>query len=576
VNAQGWLQSAVTLALGLLISIPAGRYLARVFTGGTTFVDWIFDPIDELLYRAIGRHAASRAMDWKAYTAHALASNLAMAVIMYLILVFQDRLPLNPLHLPGVPSLLAFNTTASFITNTDWQSYSGETTLSVFSQMAAITFPMFTSAATGFVIAMAFIRAFTVTNGGADLGNFYRDLIRLMTRILIPVSFVVAVFLVWQGVPQTLQTAVSAHPLGGGTQTIVLGPVAALESIKHLGTNGGGYFTANAAHPFENPTPLTNLIFMVLMMSLPAAIVVCFGAMIGRPRQGWVLYAVMGAMLLAFIPLAVGPEQAGTPALARAGISLTPTLDQPGGNMEGKETRFGIAASSLFATITTSFTTGSADAMHDSLTPLGSIPTFAGMMLQCVFGGKGVGFLNALIYGIIAVFIAGLMAGRTPEFLGKKIERPEITLVSLALLIHPLVILALSSWSVAAPYGLAALGNSGLHGYSEILYAFSSAAANNGSAFAGLNADTPWYNLALGCAIMIGRYPPIIFMMAVAGSIAAKPTIPTTVGTLRTDTVKFGVFWLAVILIVGALSFFPALVLGPLGEFFAMKTGLGP
>jgi len=573
VNAQGWLQIVLTLVLAFLISIPAGRYLACVFIGGATLVDRIFDPLDDLLYRAVGRKATSRAMDWKAYTLHALASNLAMAVIIYLILVFQDRLPLNPLHLTGVEPLLAFNTTVSFITNTDWQSYGGETTLSVFSQMAAITFPMFTSAATGFVVAMAFIRAFTVTDGGADLGNFYRDLIRLTTRILIPVSLVVAVFSVGQGIPQTLQSVVAAYPLAGGTQTIALGPVAALESIKHLGTNGGGYFNANAAHPYENPTPLTNVVFMLLMATLPAAIVVCFGAMIGRPRQGWVLYAVMGAMLLSFVPLAITSEQAGTPALAHAGIALAPTPDQPGGNMEGKETRFGIAASSLFATITTAFTTGSVDAMHDSFTPLGSIPLFGGMMLQSVYGGKGVGFLNALIFGIIAVFVAGLMVGRTPEFLGKKIERPEIILVSLALLIHPLVILAPSAWSVVAPYGLAALGGAGAHGYSEILYAFASAAANNGSAFAGLNANTPWYNLALGFTILIGRYPPIIFMLAVAGSIAAKPTIATTVGTLRTDTVKFGVFWLAVILIVGALSFFPALVLGPLGEYFTLKAG---
>jgi len=294
--------------------------------------------------------------------------------------------------------------------------------------------------------------------------------------------------------------------------------------------------------------------------------------MIGNRRQGWVLYSVMGTMLLMFLPLTIFSEQTGTPTLAAAGIELAPTPTQPGGNMEGKEVRFGIAESGLFATVTTAFTTGSVNAMHDSFTPLGSVPTFVGMMLQCVYGGKGVGFLNALVYGIIAVFVAGLMVGRTPEFLGKKIEKPEIILVSLALLIHPLVILAPSAWSVVVPYGLSSVANAGPHGFSEVLYAFSSSAANNGSAFAGLNADTPWYNLATAFVILIGRYPPIIFMMAVAGSVAAKPTVPVTAGTLRTDTGSFGAFWLGVILVVGALTFVPALVLGPLAEYFAMQA----
>jgi K+-transporting ATPase ATPase A chain len=314
---------------------------------------------------------------------------------------------------------------------------------------------------------------------------------------------------------------------------------------------------------------------MLLMMSLPAAIVVCFGEMIGRRRQGWILYGVMAAMVLVLLPLVVASEQAGTPALAKAGVELAAGAEQPGGNMEGKETRFGIAASGTFAAVTTLFTTGSVDSLHDSYTPLGGVGTMIGMMLQCAFGGKGVGFLSAIMFGIIAVFVAGLMVGRTPEFLGKKIEKPEIVLVSLALLIHPLVILVPSAWSMTVPYGVASLGNAGMHGYSEVLYAFASSAANNGSAFAGLHGNTVWFNLALGFAILIGRYPPIIFMMAVAGSVAAKPTLPATAGVLRTDTVKFGVFWLAVILIVGALSFFPALVLGPLAEFFAMRLGFG-
>jgi len=569
-----WVQIGIVLLSIFLLSIPVGRYLANIVMDRKTGLDAIFDPIDAGIYLLIGRRATRRPMDWKTYTFHMLATNLFMAVIIYLILVFQDHLPLNQTHLPGMEPILAFNTAISFITNTDWQSYGGETTLSNFSQMTAITFPMFTSATTGFVVAMAFIRAFIVRNGGTDLGNFYRDFVRFMTRVLIPVSLILGLFNIWQGMPQTLDTTVTAYPIQGGEQIIMLGPVASLETIKHLGTNGGGFFNANAAHPFENPTPLTNTVLMILMALLPSALVVCFGHMIGNRRQAWILYGVMGVLLLLILPIAVLSEQRGTPMLRQVGITMQADADQPGGNMEGKEVRFGIAGSALFNVITTSFTTGSVNSMLDSFTPVGALPAFVGMMLQCVFGGKVVGFLAALVYGLIAVFIAGLMSGRTPEFLGKKIERGEIIMVSLALLIHPLVILTPSSWSMIQPYGNSSLGNAEMHGYSEVLYAFSSAAANNGSAFAGLKADTPWYNLALGIVIVFGRYPPIIFMMAVAGSVAAKPTLEPTVGTLRTDTLKFGVFWLGTILVVGALTFFPALVLGPIAEFFAMKNGL--
>jgi K+-transporting ATPase ATPase A chain len=573
-TSQGWLQIGLTLLTGLLISIPVGRYLAMMVTGRNTVVDRLFDPIDNFIYLLIGRRICAQAMDWKAYTLHMLATNLVMALIIFLILVFQDRLPLNPLRFPGMEPVLAFNTAVSFITNTDWQAYGGETTLSIFSQMAAITFPMFTSATTGFVIAMAFIRAFTVKDGGADLGNFYRDFIRFTTRVLIPASFLLALLMIQQGEPQTLASGVTAHTMQGAEQTIALGPVASLETIKHLGTNGGGFFNANAAHPFENPTAITNLVQTLLMIVLPSSIVLCFGEMIGNRRQAWVLYGVMSVLLLLFLPVILVSEQAGTPLLAKAGIETAASPTQPGGNMEGKEVRFGIAQSALFAGVTTTFTTGSVNSMLDSFTPLGGMGAFVGMMLQCIFGGKGVGFLAALVFGIIGVFIAGLMVGRTPEFLGKKIEKPEIVLVSLTLLIHPLVILASTGWSVVAPYGVASMGNAAMHGYSEVLYAFTTSAANNGSAFAGLNADTPWYNFATAIVILLGRYPPIIFMMAVAGSVAAKPTLPLTVGTLRTDTLKFGMFWLATILVVGALTFFPALVLGPIAEFFAMKAGL--
>jgi K+-transporting ATPase ATPase A chain len=573
-TSQGWLQIGLTLLIGLLISIPVGRYLARVTTDRKTPLDRLFDPIDNFIYLLIGRRICGQPMDWKAYTLHMLATNFAMALIIFLILVFQNYLPLNPQHFAGMEPMLAFNTAVSFITNTDWQAFGGETTLSNFSQMAAITFPMFTSATTGFVVAMAFIRAFSVKDRGANLGNFYRDLIRFTTRVLMPASFVLALLMIQQGEPQTLAPGVIAHTIQGVHQAIALGPVASLETIKHMGTNGGGFFNANASHPFENPTAITNLVQMLLMIVLPSSIVLCFGEMIGNRRQGWVLYGVMGALLILVLPVVILPEQAGTPLLAKAGIELAAGSSQSGGNMEGKEVRFGVVQSGLFAGVTTTFTTGSVNSMHDSLTPLGGMGTFIGMMLQCVFGGKGVGFLAALVFGIIGVFVAGLMVGRTPEFLGKKIEKPEIVLVSLTLLIHPLVILAPTAWSVVAPYGVASMGNAAMHGYSEVLYAFATSAANNGSAFAGLNANTPWYNLATAIVILLGRYPPIIFMMAVAGSVAAKPTLPLTVGTLRTDTLKFGMFWLATILVVGALTFFPALVLGPVAEFFAMKSGL--
>ena len=573
-TSHGWLQIGSTLLMGLLISIPVGGYLARVVTERSTPLDRVFDPIDNFIYLLIGRRICGQAMDWKAYTLHMLATNLVMALIIFLILVFQDRLPLNPRHFAGMEPMLAFNTAVSFITNTDWQGFGGETTLSNFSQMAAVTFPMFTSATTGFVIAMAFIRAFSVTDRGANLGNFYRDLIRFTTRVLMPASFVLALLMIQQGEPQTLAASVIAHTVPGTDQPIALGPVASLETIKHMGTNGGGFFNANASHPYENPTPITNLVQMLLMIVLPSSIVLCFGEMIGNRRQGWVLYGVMGALLLLFLPVVIVSEQAGTPLLEKAGIETAASSSQPGGNMEGKEVRFGVVQSGLFAGVTTSFTTGSVNSMHDSFTPLGGMGTFIGMMLQCVFGGKGVGFLAALVFGIIGVFVAGLMVGRTPEFLGKKIEKPEIVLVSLTLLIHPLIILAPTGWSVVAPYGLASMGNAAMHGYSEVLYAFTTSAANNGSAFAGLNGNTPWYNLATAIVILLGRYPPIIFMMALAGSVAAKPTAPLTVGTLRTDTLKFGTFWLGTILAVGALTFFPALVLGPVAEFFAMKSGL--
>jgi K+-transporting ATPase ATPase A chain len=573
-TAAAWLEIALTLITIFLLSIPTGRYMARIVMSQETSFDRLFDPVDNALYFLIGRKVTRQAMNWKTYTSHMLATNLVMALLIFIVYSFQDYLPLNQLNFPGMEAFRAFNTAISFITNTNWQSFGGESTLSNFTQMSGITFPMFTSATTGFVVAMAWIRAFTVTNGGSDLGNFYRDLIRFITRVLLPICVVIALVMISQGAVQTLDASFVAHTLQGADQTIVVGPVASQGTIELVGTNGGGFYNVNAAHPFQNPTPVTNIILIVMMALLPASIVVTFGEMINNRRQAWVLYGVMGVLTVLFLLLCVIPEQSGTPTLTHAGIETRATANQPGGNMEGKEVRFGIAASSLFADITTSFTTGAVNSAHDSYTPLPGIAMFGQMMLQCVFGGKGVGFLNALMYGLIAVFVAGLMVGRTPEFLGKKIETQEIILVSLALLIHPLVILSSTGWSMLAPYAQSSLGNNGIHGYSEVLYAFTSGAADNGSAFAGLNSNTPWFNLATAAVIFIGRYPPIIFLMGVAGSVARKPTTPPTTSTLRTDTVMFGVFWFATILIVGALTFFPALVLGPFAEFFAMKAGL--
>jgi K+-transporting ATPase ATPase A chain len=573
-TASGWLQIIITLAAIFLLSIPTGRYLARINMGQKTRFDRLFDPIDNAIYFLIGRKVTSQAMTWKVYTLYMLATNMVMALIIYLIYSFQDYLPLNQLGYSGMEATQAFNTAVSFITNTNWQSYGGESTLSNFTQMGGITFPMFTSATTGFVVAMAWIRAFTVKNGGTDLGNFYRDFIRFITRVLMPICFVLAFVMIAEGSVQTLDASITAHTLQGADQSIVVGPVASQGTIELIGTNGGGFYNVNSAHPFQNPTPITNFILIVLMALLPASIVVTFGEMIGNRRQAWVLYGVMGSLLVLFLLLCVIPEQQGTPMLTSAGVETAATADQPGGNMEGKEVRFGISGSALFAETTTAFTTGAINSAHESYSPLPGISMLGQMMVQCVFGGKGVGFLNALIYGIIAVFVAGLMVGRTPEFLGKKIEKQEIILVSLALLIHPLVILAPTAWSMLAPYAVSSLGNNGIHGFTEVLYAYTSGAANNGSAFAGLNANTPWFNLSIAAVIFLGRYPAIIFLMAVAGSIASKPTTPATTSTLRTDTVAFGAFWFATILIVGALTFFPALVLGPIAEFFAMKGGL--
>ncbi|NME98381.1 potassium-transporting ATPase subunit KdpA [Aneurinibacillus aneurinilyticus] len=556
--STGIVQIAVTLLIITILIKPAGSYLVNVFNYEKTRLDNIFRPIEKILYRIMGVREDER-MGWKQYVIALLLSNFAMVMLMYAVLRLQKYLPFNPDGIDNMSSTLAFNTAASFITNTNWQAYSGENGLSYLSQMLAITFPMFTSAATGLVAAIAFIRGLTAQED--SLGNFYVDLIRSLTRVFLPLSLLVALFLVFQGAPQTLNGAQTATSIEGAQQVITRGPVASLESIKHIGTNGGGYFGMNASHPFENPTPLTNLVHILCMMFIPTALVYAFGIMLKNKQQGWTLFATMAAIFLIMLSTVFLAEYKGTPALQALGIS---------GNMEGKEVRFGYSESALFTTVTTAATTGSVNNMHDSLTPIGGLVPLAQMMLNNVFGGDGVGLMNGLLYVILTVFICGLMVGRTPEFLGKKIEGKEIKLASIALLVHPVIILVPTAIAFLRPESVASILNAGSHGISEVLYAFTSGAANNGSAFAGLSANTNFYNMAIGLVMLFGRYVSIIALLAVAGSLAAKPVAPVTIGTFRTDSPLFALILLIMIVVVGALTFFPALALGPIAEQLSM------
>ncbi|MDP4164126.1 MAG: potassium-transporting ATPase subunit KdpA [Bacillota bacterium] len=555
---NGLIQVVVTLVIAILLVKPVGAYLVKVFDYEKTGLDRFFRPIERFIYRIIGVKD-KEPMGWKKYVFAMLLSNFVMMILIYLVFRIQKYLPLNPDKIDNMPPALAFNTAASFITNTNWQAYSGENSLSYLSQMIAITFPMFTSAATGFAVAIAFIRGLVAKQN--NLGNFYVDLVRSITRVFLPLSFIVALFLVFQGVPETLHGAANATTLEGVKQTITRGPVASLESIKHLGTNGGGYFGTNSAHPFENPTPLSNLMEILCMLLLPTALVYAFGVMIKNKRQGWSLFAAMGIMFLLFLSVVFFAEYQGTPALNALGVH---------GNMEGKEVRFGISESSLFTAVTTAATTGSVNNMHDSLTPIGGLIPRGEMMLNNVFGGKGVGLLNGLLYVILTVFICGLMVGRTPEFLGKKIESKEVKLASIALLTHPVIILVPTAIALMTPGAISSILNSGYHGVSEVLYAFTSGAANNGSAFGGLTANTDFYNIAIGIVMLLGRFISIIAMLAIAGSFATKKIVEATTGTFRTDTPLFTGILVVIILVIGALTFFPALALGPIAEHLGM------
>jgi potassium-transporting ATPase potassium-binding subunit len=551
---MGILQVAITLVIIMLLVKPVGSYLVKVFGSEKTKLDRVFGPFERAIYRTIGVRE-DESMGWKKYLGAMLITNFVMLLMIYAIFRLQKYLPLNPDNIDNVPPALAFNTAISFITNTNWQAYSGENTLSYLSQLIAITFPMFTSAATGFALAIAFIRG--LIGKQDNLGNYFVDLVRSITRVFLPLSFIVALFLVFQGIPQTFAGAIDATTVEGATQTITRGLVASLESIKHIGTNGGGWFGTNAAHPFENPTPLTNLVHILSMMLLPTALVYAFGVMIRNKKQGWTVFAAMGIIFLVMLITVFVAEFKGTPALQALGIH---------GNMEGKEVRFGLSESALFTAATTAATTGTVNNMHESLTPMGGFVALTEMMLNNVFGGKGVGLLNGLMYVILSVFICGLMVGRTPEFLGKKIEGKEIKLASIALLIHPVLILVPTAIALLRPEAVTSISSSGFHGLTEVLYNFTSGAANNGSAFAGMSANTNFYNMSIGLVMLFGRYISIICMLAIAGSLATKRVVPVTTGTLRTDTSLFTGILIMIIVLVGALTFFPAVALGPIAE----------
>jgi potassium-transporting ATPase potassium-binding subunit len=553
-------QIAITLAILMLLVVPTGIYTYQVFCRKKSFIDPVMDPVDNLIYKICG--IEQEEMNWKQYAIALLLTNIFMGLLAYLIFRIQNLLFLNPNGIKAMEPSLTFNTAISFMTNTNLQDYSGEWGVSYLTQMVALTFLMFTSAGTGFAAAVAFIRG--LAGKTKTMGNFFVDLIRATTRIFIPFCIILTLLLVWQGVPQTFAPNKTVTTIEHKLQDIPLGPVASLESIKHIGTNGGGFFGANSAHPFENPTPLTNLLETLAMMLLPASLVYTFGLMIKSKRQAWTIFVAMALLFIMALPVCYFAEKAGNPLLAKTGLS------QSMGNMEGKEVRFGIAESSLFATTTTSFTTGTVNCMHDSLTPIGGLVALWQMIINCAFGGKGVGFMNMIMFAILTVFLCGLMVGRTPEYLGKKLEGREIKLIALSILVHPFIILISSMIALLSPAGLAGISNPGFHGLTQIIYQFTSSAANNGSAFGGMSVNTPFWNISAGLVMFIGRYISIIALLAVGSSLAAKKAVPESIGTFRTDNSLFVVVLASVVIIIGALTFFPAIALGPLAEHLTL------
>lgn len=559
---MGILQISITLIILLALAIPAGKYIYKIISGEKSFIDPVMDKMDNIIYKII-RVDRHEGMNWKQYTAALVITNLVMALFLYCILRLQEYLVLNPNGVKALEPSLAFNTAVSFITNTNLQHYSGEWGASDFTQMM-LTFFMFVAPASGLAATAAFLRG--VIGKTADLGNYFADLTRFITRLLLPLSIIIGLFLVWQGVPQTLSANQTVTTIEGTLQDVPLGPVAALEAIKNLASNGGGYFGANSAHPFENPTPLTNLVTIISLGLIATALVYAFGLMLKNKKQAWILFSSVLAMLIITAGVTYWAESAGNPALAHAG------LNQSMGNMEGKEVRLGIAESSLFTAATTAYQVGAVNNMHDSLTPVGGMMALWNMILQTVFGGKGTGFIYIIMYAILTVFLCGLMVGRTPEFLGKKIEGREVKMIAISILIHPLLVLVPSTIALITQQGLAGITNPGFHGLSQILYEFTSAAANNGSGFEGLADNTVFWNISTGLVMLLGRYVPIAAMMAVAGSLSAKRTVPVSAGTFRTDNAVFGLMIMVIMIIVGALTFFPALALGPVAEFLTLGS----
>ena len=570
----GWLQIGLYLFILLLLVKPLGSYMARVYAGERTFLGRIVGPIERLIYRIVGLRADDE-MDWKTYAVALLLFSLVGLLVLYGLQRLQSVLPLNPQHLEAVKPDLSFNTAASFTTNTNWQSYSGETTMSYLTQMLGLTVQNFLSAAAGMAVLAAVIRGF-VRHSATTLGNFWVDMTRSVLYVLLPLSLVLALVLVSQGVVQTLhgshevallQSTDNVSDQIASQQVLAVGPVASQVAIKQLGTNGGGFFNVNSAHPFENPTPLTNFLEMLAILLIPAALCYTFGKMAGDTRKGWAILAAMTIIFVACLAVTVWAEQRGNPAVAELGVDQKASNLQSGGNMEGKEVRFGIANSALWATSTTSASNGSVNSMHDSYTPLGGLmPMWLMQLGEVVYGGVGSGLYGMLAFVIIAVFVAGLMIGRTPEYLGKKIGAYEMKMASLMVLIPIMIVLLGAAIAVSIPAGRNAVFNPGAHGFSEVLYAFSSAGNNNGSAFASLGANTPFYNIALGFAMLIGRFWLAIPALAIAGSLVNDKRVPASSGTLPTHTPLFILWLIAVVIIVGALSFLPALSLGPLVE----------
>jgi K+-transporting ATPase ATPase A chain len=572
-TANGWLQIGIYLLAILAVTPLLGRFMTRVFNRERTWLDPVLRPVERLIYRLTGVDEMHE-MRWTEYAAAMLLFSVVSMLALYLIQRTQQWLPWNPQKFPAVPPPLAFNTAASFTTNTNWQAYSGESAMSYLTQMAGLAFHNFASAATGIALAIAFIRGIAQREK-ATLGNFWVDFTRCCLWVLLPFCLVGALVLVSQGVVQNLRPYDVVTTVEGATQTIAQGPVASQEIIKEFGTNGGGFFNANSAHPFENPTPLSNFFEMFAIFAISAGLTFTLGDMTGARRHGWAVWAAMAFLFLAGVTTAYWAEARGNPMLTAAGASQAVTAGSPGGNMEGKEVRFGIANSALFATVTTDASCGAINSWHDSFTPLGGLVPLVNIMLgEVIFGGVGAGMYGILIFVVLSVFIAGLMVGRTPEYLGKKIESYDVQMAMLVVLVFPLTILAFSAIASVAPsFGTSSILNPGPHGLSEILYAYTSGTGNNGSAFAGLNANTNWYNVTIGFAMLVGRFFMILPMLAIAGNLGRKKRVPPSPGTFPVTTPLFAALLVSVVLIVGALTFFPALSLGPIVEHLMMLNG---